>query len=161
MFFPLPGTFEQLRAALRAGPGTYGNVADVPWWTTAGRSAVGNTSSSVEVYVCVPAETDQRPLDRDGFVTDVRAALDDPALPVVAGVLPARWEVSCTADVDHDDEQASMASGLAPGLAIDAYIKGRSLRPLALHARELHSGALGTAAAVTVRDVAPPPGRPG
>ncbi len=160
MFFPLPGTFEQLRAALRAGPGTYGNVADVPWWTTAGRSAVGNTSSSVEVYVCVPAETDQRPLDRDGFVTDVRAALDDPALPVVAGVLPARWEVSCTADVDHD-EQASMASGLVPRLAIDTSIPEHVLRPVALDARELESGALGTSVPVTVRDVAPPTVRPG
>jgi len=111
---------------------------------------------SVEVLVCVPAAADQRTLDWDGFIAGLRAALDDPDLPVVAGVLPARWEVSCTADVDHDDEQASMVSGPAPRLAVDAYITEHALRPLALHTRELQSGALGTSAAVTVRDVAPP-----
>ncbi len=75
-------------------------------------------------------------------------------------MLPARWEVSCTADVDHDDEQASMASGLAPRLAIDASITEHVLRPVALDAREPESGALGTSVPVRVRDVTPPTVRP-
>lgn len=153
VFLPLPDALERHRSALGVLLRTYGNDTDAPWWTTAGRSAVGDVST-VEMRVCVPAERDQRSLDWDGFVADLRAALDDASLPVVAGVLPPRLEVFCTADVDHDDERASMASDLAMRLAIDAYIRDRNLRPLTPHTRAVCTGPSSMSPTVTVRDVA-------
>lgn len=129
-------TIPQHRAALCSALRAYDNPGDGPGWTTTGALRAGATE--VDLFVCVPAARDQRELDWDGFTERVRDQHGGAEIDVLAGVLPERLEVSCSAEVDHGDEAASMAAGIAPRLAVDEYVRAHGLKPLSRSARDLN-----------------------
>ncbi|WP_165436187.1 MerR family DNA-binding transcriptional regulator [Amycolatopsis suaedae] len=148
-------TFETIprhRSALASTLRHYDNEADGPFWTTHQPTMAGATE--VDLLVCCPVRRDQREVDWTGFTEHIGQRLAGEQTRVLAGVLPDRLEVSCRADVDFGDENAAMAAGFAPRLAIDEYIRAHGLRPLTRATRELtFFGSEGDP--VTVRDVAP------
>jgi DNA-binding transcriptional MerR regulator len=155
-FVGMSGTIHRHRAALSAALCAYGNEGCGPSWTTTPETAAGATQ--VDMLVCRPTIRDQREVDWNGFTEHIREHLAGEEVEAVAGVLPARLEVSCRAEVDFEDEAAAMAAGFAPRLAVEEYVRARGLQPLGRASREL--GTLVSenenSVAVTVRDVKPP-----
>jgi DNA-binding transcriptional MerR regulator len=135
VFAGLFATIPHHRAALRAALDAHGDRADGPSWTTTCDTPAGATR--VDLLVCCPSARDQRQEDWDGFAARVAGRLAVERADVRAGVLPARTEVVCRAEVDYGDEAAAMAADFAPRLAIDEHIRAHGLRPLSRSTREL------------------------
>lgn len=115
-----------------------GNRADGAFWTAMGE---GGEPGSVALTLCWPVPTDPRDGDWDGLVAAVEArtaGLSPTSLSVVAGVLPARRELSCRSAWPGDDADPvqMMLSGMGPTLALQEYQAAHAERPLSRTIRQ-------------------------
>lgn len=125
--------FGALYTALRDG----GFPPGPAFWT--GMGAVD--SERLRIDLCWPVPADPR----EGSWAEIGARVAQglpPALAahaeIVAGVLPARIEVTATGMrfAEHQTERAMLISGLAPGLALSEYLQRNGLEPLSRQVRQ-------------------------
>ncbi|OYO12427.1 MerR family DNA-binding transcriptional regulator [Enemella evansiae] len=130
-----------------------GNHANGVFWTAMDE---GGDPGSVALTLAWPVPTDPREGDWDALVAAVgerTAGLLPTSLEVVAGVLPARRELSCRSEWPGEgaDPAATVLSGMGPMLALQEHESAHAERPLSRTIRQ--RGVLGEEGMPTAQEM--------